>query len=108
MVADVNGPSSRVVKGYEKRGLNADKAAGPERPGKSGGNRDAHAVTLTDLAARLQQLTQSLADIPAVDRQRVEDFRKTVANGTYALDTQEIAEKLAAFEMLLQRLNKQA
>ncbi len=58
-------------------------------------------VTLTDLASRLQRLTESVANLPEVDQAKVEALRSEIESGTYAIDEQQIAEKLSAFESLL-------
>jgi flagellar biosynthesis anti-sigma factor FlgM len=55
-------------------------------------------VTLTDLAARLQKLTDAVRDLPVVDQARVSAFKDAIANGDYAIDEQAVADKLSAFE----------
>jgi len=62
-------------------------------------------VTLTDLAARLQKLTESVQDLPIVDQARVSEFRDQIANGAYTMDEHQIADKLASFEALLGRVS---
>lgn len=63
-------------------------------------------VTLTDLAARLQRLTESVANLPEVDQARVAALRDQIESGSYAIDEKQIAEKLSAFEGLLGNLPK--
>ena len=58
-------------------------------------------VTLTDLATRLQHLTESVRDLPVVDQNRVAEFRNALESGSYQMDEQEIADKLANFEKQL-------
>jgi|GEM_PF-869846 len=54
--------------------------------------------SLTQIAARLKQMEQSLANLPAVDQERIEGVRKALVNGAYAIDAERIAGKILAFE----------
>lgn len=58
-------------------------------------------VSLTDAAARLKSLEKSVASLPVVDTHRVEQIKKTLANGTYNIDDKKVAEKLQKFEQSL-------
>jgi len=58
----------------------------------------ADTVSLTDTAARLQALKAALPALPVVDTQRVEALRKAVADGTYRVDSEKLAEKMVEFE----------
>lgn len=58
-------------------------------------------VQLTDLAARLQNLTQAIADVPEVDAARVNALRQAIAGGDYQIDAEAVADKFIAFEGLL-------
>lgn len=55
-------------------------------------------VSLTQIAVRLKQMEQSLANRPVVDQQRIEGVRKALVNGAYAIDAERIAGKILAFE----------
>ena len=55
-------------------------------------------VSLTDTAARLQRLETTIAELPVVDTQRVEDIRSAIANGEYEVDAANIAEKMLSFD----------
>ncbi len=39
--------------------------------------------------------------MPAVDAKRVEQFRQALADGSYQIDTEAVADKLANFEAML-------
>jgi len=54
-----------------------------------------------DLDARLRKLESTLAQLPVVDRQRVEATRQAIADGSYRVDPARVAEKLLAFESAL-------
>ena len=55
-------------------------------------------VTITDTAARLSRLESTLAQVPVVDTQRVESIQRALANGTYEINPERIADKLLAME----------
>ncbi|MCC7123177.1 MAG: flagellar biosynthesis anti-sigma factor FlgM [Gammaproteobacteria bacterium] len=98
MVSEINPSSTGVVTALDSRVAKVDKpqAAVPtSAPGAS------DVVTLTDLGSRLQALTQSVADVPAVDSKRVEQFRQAIADGSYQVDAEAVADKLATFESML-------
>ncbi|MFA5628055.1 MAG: flagellar biosynthesis anti-sigma factor FlgM [Thiohalomonadaceae bacterium] len=60
-------------------------------------------VSLTDTAARLRELENSLATMPVVDSQRVESIQQAIDDGSYEVDAGRVAEKLLSFESDLQR-----
>lgn len=60
-------------------------------------------VSLTDTAARLRELENSLAKMPVVDSQRVETIQQAIADGSYEVDSGRVAEKMLRFERDLQR-----
>ncbi|MDM3871027.1 flagellar biosynthesis anti-sigma factor FlgM [Porticoccus sp. W117] len=81
-------------------------AKGPEKANENSihGRNQADApaagdtVTVTDQAARLQELEQSLANTPVVDSARVAELREAIASGSYQPDPQRIADKLSQLE----------
>jgi negative regulator of flagellin synthesis FlgM len=98
MVSEINPSTAGAVTALDSRTAKVDKpqtAAPASAPGGS------EVVTLTDLGGRLQQLTQSVADVPAVDGKRVEQFRQAIADGSYQVDADAVADKLANFEAML-------
>lgn len=98
MVSEINSSSASVVTALDNRATRIDK---PASPAATGAAPNPDVVTLTDLGGRLQALTQSVADVPAVDRSRVESFRQSIADGSYQVDPTAVADKLANFEALL-------
>ncbi len=98
MVSEINSSSSSVVTALDSRVSKIDKPVQAAAPGAAAGS---DVVTLTDLGGRLQALTQSVADVPAVDSKRVEFFRQAIADGTYQVDAAAVADKLANFESML-------
>lgn len=55
-------------------------------------------VSLTDTALHVQEVERRLADAPVVDRERVDQIRQAIAEGTYPIRTDHIAEKLIELE----------
>lgn len=55
-------------------------------------------VHITNRAQELQRLQQSIAELPVVDSQKVESIKQALADGTYQIDADKVAEKLLQFE----------
>ena len=100
MVSEVNGPRTTAVTGLDQRGTKIGETRATDAAQSTRG-QGAEVVTLTDLAARLQALTQSVADLPVADQEKIEQFRQSVADGSYEIDPQAVAEKLTAIESML-------
>ncbi len=100
MVAEIKGTGPQspnaVDTGLRKVGGAATVAA--QAPTQS-----SEVVTLTDLAARLQRLTDAVAQLPEVDQARVAELRGAIESGDYRIDDAKIADKLTAFEAQLSR-----
>ncbi len=60
-------------------------------------------VSLTDTSARLRQMENTLAKLPVVDSQRVEQVRRAIADGTFEVNPAKIAEKMVGMEKELAR-----
>jgi len=104
MVSEVNGPLTSAVNALDQRGTKIDKSATPSAaPAAQPGS--AEVVTLTDLASRLQELTQSVAKLPVADQEKIEAFRQSIADGSYNIDPHAVAEKLTSIESLLADLS---
>lgn len=58
-------------------------------------------VSLTDTSMKLRSIENRIESLPVVDSQRVEDVRRSVADGTYAIDAETIASKLVDSELSL-------
>ncbi len=62
---------------------------------------DPQSSTSTDkvsLSDTLSQLEQTLADVPVVDSDKVATVKKAIEDGSYQLDSQELARKMIDFE----------
>jgi negative regulator of flagellin synthesis FlgM len=58
-------------------------------------------VSLTNTATQLQSLQQTLSEVPEVDSGRVEAIRAAIADGSYSVDVNELAQNLIEFEQQL-------
>ncbi|MAT64210.1 MAG: flagellar biosynthesis anti-sigma factor FlgM [Gammaproteobacteria bacterium] len=76
------------------QGTAENKAA--ESQGNPASSRDT--VSLTPQAQQLRDLESRIADLPEVDSNRVNTIRDAIANGSYEIDANRIAEKLMQFE----------
>ena len=99
MVAEVTGPGTGVVSALESRPTRIDKTVAA--PPSGGSATSGEVVKITDLAAKLQTLTQAVAEVPEVDQQRVDTLRQAIAVGSYEIAPRAVADKLIAFESLL-------
>lgn len=55
-------------------------------------------VKLSDQAQQLQAIEERLRDLPEVDSARVEQIKQAIADGSYQVDSNRIADKLIALE----------
>ena len=83
------GGETQVKTGREDTKAQQDKSERPANPDK---------VSLTDATARLRELEQRLLDLPITDNQRVEAIKKAMADGSYKVDAERVAQELLALE----------
>lgn len=50
------------------------------------------------LSERVSQLEQTLAEVPVVDAAKVEAIKQAIEDGSYQIDSQELARKMIDFE----------
>jgi negative regulator of flagellin synthesis FlgM len=60
-------------------------------------------VQLTDTATNLKQVEAWIAELPDVDRARVDAVRQRVESGAYEINPERLANRLLAFERDLAR-----
>jgi negative regulator of flagellin synthesis FlgM len=87
--------SDRAVKRTGNASVNADAAPVSNKPGEG--------VHITDSAKQLAALEQAIRNLPDVDDARVNQVRLAIAEGTYEVSPERIAEKLARIEQDLQK-----
>ena len=55
-------------------------------------------VVLTDVAAQTQKAEKALAETPEVDQDKVKQIKASIADGSYQVNAELVAEKLVEFE----------
>jgi len=68
---------------------------------ETGGSSTTDTVSLTDTAARLQKLENSLASLPVADTARIDSVKQALNDGTLNMDTKVTAEKMLGMETAL-------
>ena len=104
MVSEVSNTSSSIITAMDQRMVKLEKtqsASAPQVNASAANAPGAETVQLTDTASRLRDLTQSVANIPVVDRQRVDSFQQSINDGSYRIDDQQVAEKVIGFETMM-------
>ena len=71
----------------------ADKSQAPQAT-----KAQADTVSLTDAAAQLPTLQQTISNSSGVDSERVESLRAAIADGSYSVDATELAQNMIGFE----------
>ncbi len=75
-------------------------------PQASAKKTDNDSVSLTNTASTLQQIEQSLSDIPIVDSARVEAVSQSIEDGQYTIDNEKIADGIINNENAFQQRKK--
>jgi negative regulator of flagellin synthesis FlgM len=103
MVNEIKGSSNHAsisgLAGQQQADQARDKA-NAANGGKTQGTAE-DSVSLTDQAEKLSALEASVKDQPVVDTKRVESIRSAILDGSYIVDANKTAEKMADFERLL-------
>jgi negative regulator of flagellin synthesis FlgM len=102
MPIEINGLSITVLKN-PKEGPQVDIGCNKLTPAQeeTGKPSSSDTVTLTDTAARLRALGNTLSALPVTDTQRVEGVKKAIEDGDYTVDAGRVAQKMIEFEKLL-------
>ncbi|WP_126453729.1 flagellar biosynthesis anti-sigma factor FlgM [Sulfuriflexus mobilis] len=81
--------------------VSRDEASNDQQ--ETGRPSTADTVSLTNASAQLRSLENTLAELPVVDTQRVESIKQALADGSYQVDAQRVADKLIDLEQGLGR-----
>ena len=102
MPIEINGLPITVLKN-PKEGPQVDAGRNKSAPAQEETGKPAASdtVTLTDTAARLRDLGNSLSALPVSDTQRVVEVKKAVEDGAYEVDAGRVAHKMIELEKLL-------
>lgn len=108
MVSEINGPVSSIIQGpgpSENRAQQGSEQqqVQPTTSNQPGGDR----VELTNTASKIRASEQTIAATPVVDTQRVAQVRQTIADGSYEINPERIADKFMQFEARLPEAGNQ-
>ena len=93
-------PASPATSAAGSRAASATAAtAAPGTPAGAGSATDS--VQITDTASYLASAEQTLSDVPVINSARVAETSDALANGTYKVSPERIANQLLQFERLL-------
>jgi negative regulator of flagellin synthesis FlgM len=80
----------------------ATAAAASTAPGSASGSGSAtDSVQITDTASYLITAEQTLSDVPVINSGRVAEISNALANGSYKISPERIANQLLQFERLM-------
>ena len=85
--------SITAAKTNPKNNIETDKAA---TTSKTQGD----SIDITANAARINRALEAAADLPVVDDDRVATIKQALADGTYTVDAEKIAQKMTQFDSL--------
>ncbi len=94
-------PPARVQNNGEGGRVKAQHGESPAATRREDTAASTDTINLTDTAQRLRDLEKSVANQPVVDTQRVDTVKKALADGTYQVRPERVADKLVGFENAL-------
>ena len=97
MSIDINGISSARVHAPADESQVKQQVANTE----TGKSSTADTVSISDNAAQLGKLGNTVDSTPVVDTQRVEQVKEAISDGNYEVDATKVADKLMQFESIL-------
>ncbi|OUR64818.1 flagellar biosynthesis anti-sigma factor FlgM [Methylophaga sp. 42_25_T18] len=78
-----------------------DNRDGAKSQAVPGSEARSDTVSLTNTATQLQSLQHTLLDVSVVNTEKVEALRAAIADGSYGIDVNELAQNLIDFEQQL-------
>ncbi|MBT4522389.1 MAG: flagellar biosynthesis anti-sigma factor FlgM [Halieaceae bacterium] len=91
-------PGADLNQGSQKAGRAAARSSDSATQGTSAAGAGDDTITLTNTAAELKKLEQSLAMIPDIDHARVATIKAAIAEGDYQVDADKIVSNLLDVE----------
>ncbi|MDH5444960.1 MAG: flagellar biosynthesis anti-sigma factor FlgM [Gammaproteobacteria bacterium] len=101
MANDITGINSSRSQQTSDRSVSSKKSDTSDTSSRSSDSKSSSGsdkVSLTDTAARLKALEQSLANQPEIDKERVSDVQNAINQGKYKVDAGRVADKMMNFE----------
>ncbi|MBQ0724268.1 MAG: flagellar biosynthesis anti-sigma factor FlgM [Cycloclasticus sp.] len=100
MSINIKGTSTKSSQTTSKKSNSSGKASKTSEANSSK-TATADSIDLTATASTLQQIEQSLSDIPIIDSARVENVSQSIENGDYEINDDTIAERIINSETAL-------
>lgn len=95
MGIEINGLVNRSTQGTSSGKVGKESPEQSESAGAQPGTRSSgDSLSLTDTAAKMSNASEALSEVPVVDSDKVARFREAIANGSYRVDPEKVAEKL--------------
>jgi len=104
MVNEIKGNAHKLIRdlsGNQASGQVNSQTGASQDQGKKATGSDNSNVRLTNTADLLNSLKAKIANQPVVDTQRVTSIKHAVFDGTFNLNIEQTADKMADFENLL-------
>ncbi len=101
MSIDINGISPNKIHGPPDE--SQVKQQVQKQPVKSelGQSSTADTISLSDNAVSLGKLNNTAESSPVIDTQRVEQMKMAIADGSFKVDAEQVADKMMKFESIL-------
>jgi negative regulator of flagellin synthesis FlgM len=91
MISKVNDASAQMIQQYQK--IDSVKNEG-EKPTTAGVTIAAERVDLSNKAKDIQKIKQVLDQTPEVREEKVQELKRQIENGSYAINPGRIADKM--------------
>ena len=111
MVIDFNRPNNATAPansgrtgsaqpGVQNEPANSKQPAAPATASEQAttASKSGESVQLSREAQQLQKISEKLRDQPTVNKERVAQLKQAIAEGSYQIDSQQVASKLLNFE----------
>lgn len=99
-ISNINVPNSGTNVNKTSSGAKEAESSSKVSGANTGGSNEVGQVDIAS-AQTLEKIRESLAAQPVVDRQKVESVKQALQDGTYQINSENIAAKLIEFEKLI-------
>lgn len=99
MPVEISGKTVSNIRAIDSASISKTRPPGLAQQDTSG-RAVTDTVSLTDTAAYLRRLENTLATLPVVDVQRTDNIKKALADGSFVIDPVRVADKLLRFESM--------
>ena len=101
MSIDINGVSSSKIHGPPDESQVKQQQTKQPVEAEISKSSVSDTVSISDSAASLGRVNNTLDSTPVVDAKRVEQMKQAIADGSFKVDAERVADKLMKFESIL-------